>query len=470
MSATTVVWLRRDLRLHDHAAFAAGFAEQLPVQAVFIFDSNILKQFPNKDDRRLSFIADTLCTMDRALRASGGGLLVLHGKPESIMVRLADALQAEMVIAAEDYEPQARKRDQQAGEALGARLRLVQDQVVFAPDAILRDGYAPYKVFTPYGKAWRKAFMPAMVKALSAHDKGAFADIAVSHKRVSEAELRPLELGHGPEHLLFQVGYNYCEDKLWSVNDASKRLVHFIGSKAKDYKDTRDYMAVDGTSRLSPYIRFGLVSVRECVRGAFEAGSDTWLNELIWREFYAMNIFHFPESVHMEWNPKYREVLSWSQNKDHLNAWKEGKTGYPLVDAAMRQLLAEGWMHNRARMVVASFLTKHLRIDWRQGEAHFAQYLMDYDLASNVGGWQWAASTGTDAQPYFRVFNPVTQSERFDANGDYIRRYVPELRNVPTKAIHAPWKHGVDYLQPVVSHEKAREAAIAMFKNLRKTA
>ncbi len=464
MSPTTLVWLRRDLRLHDHAALAAGLAEKLPVQPVFIFDSGILAQFPKKDDRRLSFIAATLCAMDAELRTRGGGLLALHAEPETLMPKLAKALAAENVVAAEDYEPGARARDQQVGKALGAVLRLVKDQVMFAPGEILREGTAPYKVFTPYGKAWRAALQPGMENAIAIHDKEAYADVAAMRKLARVAGLEPLELGHGPAHLLAQVGYDYAEDALWPADDGRKRLAAFIRHGAKDYAKTRDFMGLHGTSRLSPYIRFGLVSVRECVRGALAAGADTWLNELIWREFYAMNLFHFPESAHTEWNPKYREVLEWSHNKEHFKAWQEGRTGYPVVDAAMRQLLTDGWMHNRARMVVASFLTKHLRQDWRLGEAHFGQYLMDYDLASNVGGWQWAASTGTDAQPYFRVFNPVLQSERFDAEGDYIRAYVPELRGVSAKDIHAPWKHGVGYIRPIVVHEAAREAAIAMFK------
>lgn len=463
----TLTWLRRDLRLHDHGALAAAFAAKLPVQPVFVFDSDILAQFPAKDDRRLSFLAARLCQMDAELRKRGGGLLVLHGSAGLLIPKLAAALGAQGVTAAEDYEAATRARDMQVGKALGAQLRLVQDHVIFAPDAILRDGEAPYKVFTPYSKAWKEALAPAAISGRAVHDKGRYADFDAMRGLAAQAGLAPIDLSQGAAHALAQVGYTYHEDRLWTVHDVPKRLRDFLAHKAKGYKDTRDIMGMEGTSRLSPYIRFGLVSIRECVQGAVEMGADTWLNELIWREFYIMNLFHFPESAHMEWNPKYRDVLEWSQDASQLAAWKEGRTGYPLVDAAMRQLLEEGWMHNRARMVVASFLTKHLRTDWRLGEAHFAQYLMDYEQASNVGGWQWAASTGTDAQPYFRVFNPTLQSERFDAKGDYIRRYVPELAKLSAKEIHAPWMfRGAGYIPPIVEHAKAREAALAMFKKV----
>ncbi len=453
----SLAWLRRDLRLHDHAALHAA-AREGAVQPVFVFDTDILAQFPNKDDRRLSFIAATLCRMDAQLRAQGSGMLVLHGAAQGLIPKLAEALQAK-VFAAEDYEPGARMRDASVGKATS--LRLVKDQVIFAPTEILRDGVAAYKVFTPYGKAWRAQLSPAQVTPSSVEGIK-FADVRARAKAAGFAVLTL----DSPEQLLAQVGYRYKHDDLWTVDDAQTRLMDFAETKARNYKNTRDIMAIEGTSRLSPYLRFGLVSVRECVKAALDAGADTWLNELIWREFYAMNLFHVPESAVMEWNPKYRGVLEWSHDPAHLKAWQEGRTGYPLVDAAMRQLLEEGWMHNRARMVVASFLTKHLRIDWRLGEAHFAQELMDYDLASNVGGWQWAASTGTDAQPYFRVFNPTLQSERFDAMGDYIRRFVPELAGVDAKRIHEPHKHKVAYITPIVVHEKARLEAMAMFKRV----
>lgn len=452
-----LIWLRRDLRLHDHAALAAADGPALPV---FIFDTDILSRFSDPDDRRLSFIAAALCRMETALATRSSGVLVLHGPARVLVPQLAEALQAP-VTAAEDYEPETRQRDAAVAGALAERFALVKDQVIFSPREILRDGAAAYKVFTPYAKAWRAALDTALLTPYPA--PRAWADAAQARGRAAEAGLCPLE-ANDPAALLERIGYRYRADALWPAEDGPARLAAFMATRAARYKATRNLMAEPATSRLSPYLRFGLVSVRECAAAAVRAQADTWLSELIWREFYAMNLYHVPESARQEWNPKYRDVLPWVQDDTLLAAWQQGQTGYPVVDAAMRQLQEEGWMHNRARMIVASFLTKHLRLDWRRGEAHFARYLMDYDLASNVGGWQWAASTGTDAQPYFRVFNPVLQSEKYDPAGAYIRRYVPELRDIPPGKIHAPWAHGVRYFRPVVVHEEARLAAIAMFK------
>ncbi len=467
-NALSFVWLRRDLRLHDHAALSHGLcATSGLIQPVFIFDTSILTRFPGRDDRRLSFIASVICALDQQLRAKGGGLLVLLGDPREVLPKLVLHAHAAHIIAAEDYEPQTRARD--AAVAKVASLVLVKDQVIFSPTELLRDKGEAYKVFTPYSRLWRAQLTPLAYAPYREQDKGRYAIIEESQKRAGEAGLRVLNPQDGPHALLQAVGYRYQPDALWPVDAGQARLQQFMAHHAAEYDEARNSMAAPGTSRLSPYIRFGLVSARECVAAAMAAGAQKWLSELIWREFYAMILYHFPESATTEWNPKYRKQLQWEDNPTHFAAWQEGKTGYPLVDAAMRQLLTEGWMHNRARMVVASFLTKHLRLDWRKGEEHFAQYLMDYDLASNVGGWQWAASTGTDAQPYFRVFNPTLQSEKFDPDGEYIRRYVPELRDAEAKTIHLPIQGGrprAHYPGPIVDHAQARAAAIAMFKRV----
>lgn len=466
---TTLVWLRRDLRLHDHAALYHALQTSGSVQMVFVFDTDILAHFPSPDDRRLSFLAATLHAIHLELQRRGGGLLVLHGSAKDVIPKLTKALGAKQLLAAEDYEPDAITRDAFVAEILApvAKAQFVKDQVIFAPKEILLDSGNAYKVFTPYANSWRSRMTPLSAMPYECDDQGRYAGFEAVSDVVHGCGLKQVDMT-SPAAVLTSIGYRYQHDALWPVENAPKRLEDFIASKARNYEHTRDLMALSGTSKLSPYLRFGLVSVRQCVRLAMEVAAHKWLAELIWREFYAMTLFHTPASAAVEWNPKYRGKLEWSDNEAHLQAWKEGKTGYPVVDAAMRQLLLEGWMHNRARMIVASFLTKHLRISWQQGEAHFAQYLMDYDLASNVGGWQWAASTGTDAQPYFRVFNPTLQSEKFDAQGEYIRRYVPELRSAPADVIHAPWKHPllVHYHAPIVDHAKARDLALAMFKKL----
>jgi deoxyribodipyrimidine photo-lyase len=467
MGNLSLVWLRRDLRLYDHAALFSALQQPGQVQLVFVFDTDVLKHFPSKHDRRLSFIASTLCNMHRELQKKSGGLLVLHGSARELLPKLAHALKAQHVYAAEDYEPDARSRDEHVAKKLHgtAQLHCVKDQVIFSPAEILRDGSAPYKVFTPYSRAWRGMLTPASSAPYDIRDNGRTADYAQLVHATNCAGIKTLACDD-EKSMLSSVGYEYHPDEIWPVGEARKRLSQFIQHHANAYGHMRDMVAEDGTSRLSPYFRFGLVSVRECVAEALRAGADKWLSELIWREFYAMILYHFPESANLEWNPKYRGTLNWSHNETLFKAWCDGNTGYPMVDAAMRQLKTEGWMHNRARMVVASFLTKHLRIDWRMGEAHFAQWLMDYDMASNVGGWQWAASTGTDAQPYFRVFNPVLQSKKFDPDGAYIRKYVPELRELRGDVIHAPWEQNfkLAYPKPVVDHAKARDAALAMFK------
>lgn len=461
----SLLWLRRDLRLHDHAALYRALENPGQVQPVFIFDTDVLERFTNTHDRRLSFIAQALRDMDKELRKRGGGLLVLHGSARKCIPKLASALGASRVIAAEDYEPSAIARDKEVAKSVP--LTLVKDQVIFSPTDIVKGDGTPYKVFTPYSKAWLAALTPMSPAPYAIKDKGRYADIDAMQQKAKASGLRVIE----DNIALQQIKYCDAPLSLWPVQDAQKRLKHFIKTKVTDYNTARDLPAQEGTSRLSPYLRFGLISVRECLRAAEEAKATKWISELIWREFYAMILYHFPDSVEWEWNAAYRKKLPWSHDKKLFRAWQEGKTGFPIVDAAMRQLLAEGWMHNRTRMIVASFLTKDLHIDWRLGEEHFAQHLMDYEQASNVGGWQWAASTGTDAQPWFRIFNPELQSRKFDPDGAYIRKYVTELSKINDDTIHAPLpliarEHG--YPQPIVDHAEAREHALSMFKRAAK--
>ena len=468
--------MRRDLRLNDHAALATALAAKDAVQPVFIFDREILVRFIRKNDRRLTFIAETLCQIDGQLKKRGGHLLVLEGTPETLLPKLAMALKAGAIYSAEDFEPATRARDASVKNALPPTTRFVQllDHLLRAPQQMLKNDGTPYKVFTPYYKMWRRDLGPEQWAEYTVEDKGRYAAPETIRKAAREAGLVPLNLGQGSAHLLEQVGHLYEKDTVWTVDDAQERLMNFVHGRMKNYTDGRDILAHLGTSQLSPYLRHGLVSVRECIRVAYEAGhGEKWISELGWREFYASVLYHFPEVVTQEFNPKYRGTLPWSYDKKYTEAFQQGLTGYPVVDAAVRELTTTGFMHNRARMIVASFVTKDLFLDWRIGEEFFAQYLMDYELASNNGGWQWGASTGVDASPYFRVFNPVLQSRKFDPKGTYIRAHVPELRGLSDKEIHAPWlsvNPPANYPAPLVDHAKVKERILPLFRQAGKAA
>lgn len=473
---TSLVWLRRDLRLHDHAALATALVERAPVQPLFIFDTQILARFSNPRDRRLIFIAETLCQMDVQLRARGGQLLVLHGNPVDIIPKLATAVNVAAVFSAEDFEPATRARDVAVAKALPQTTRFVQmlDHLMRAPQQMLKGDGTPYKVFTPFYKRWQADMGPNDLAEYEVRDTGRYADAEKISCAAAAAGLKLIPLGQGPAHALAQIGYVYEKDALWRVDDVAERLRDFIAHKLRAYPTARDQLPAFGTSRLSPYLRHGLVSIRECMRAATAAGGgEKWIAELAWREFYAAILFYFPDVVTQEFMQHYRDgAIFWNRDENVAKAIFSGKTGYPIVDAAMRELLETGTMHNRARMIVASFASKDLLLDWRLGEEFFAQHLMDYDLASNNGGWQWSASTGTDAAPYFRIFNPVLQSKRFDPEGIYIRRYVPELKNISSVDIHAPWESPLikpaAYPMPMVDHSAARDRALAAFKRAQK--
>ena len=471
---TSLVWMRRDLRLHDHAALATALQGTEDVQPVFIFDSDILSRFSNPQDRRLTFIAETLCHINAQLRKRGGGLLVCHGKATEIIPALAKVLNISSVFSSEDFEPGTRQRDAAVKEALTGSARFVQvlDHLMIAPPELLKGDGTPYRMFTPYYKIWRARIGPAERAEYTVKDKDRYAECNKNKAAANKAGITVLSVEDGPETLLKQIGYRYKRDELWTVDDAQERLQTFIARRLNAYPTARDELDKTGTSQLSPYLRHGLISIREAMNAAVEVGSasgEKWISELGWREFYAMIMYHFPEVVEHEFMPQYRDgALPWSYDKAHIKAFQTGMTGYPVVDAAVRELLTTGYMHNRARMIVCSFVTKDLLLDWRIGEEFFAQYLMDYELASNNGGWQWGASTGTDAAPYFRVFNPILQSKKFDPNGDYIRAYVPELRRADKRDIHAPWLSPLtkpkEYPMPIVDHAKAKERVIRLFK------
>ncbi len=461
-----LVWFRRDLRDFDHAALALALRRHERVHCAFVFDTVILAPLPRRD-RRVDFILRALRELDAALRAKsggGGGLIVRHGRAVEEIPRLAVELGVAAVYANRDYEPFARGRD----AAVAARLKAegrdfidCKDQVIFERDELLTQAGTPFSVFTPYARAWRQRLTPA---ELAPHDCTPRPGQLVAASAVPPAPTLQ-DLGFTPADLNIPCGMS-----------GGARLFEDFVTRIDHYHETRDFPAVKGPSYLSPHLRFGTVSIRRLAAVAHAEslqangkGAATWLNELIWREFYQMILWHRPDVVDHCFKPEC-DALAWDAAPDLLEAWKTGRTGYPLVDAAQRQLLQSGWMHNRLRMVTASFLTKDLGIDWRLGERHFAAWLLDYELASNNGGWQWAASTGCDAQPYFRIFNPVTQSEKFDPQGRFIRCYLPEFKDVPDKFIHAPWKMPVPpagYPAPIVEHAAARERTLARFSRLR---
>ena len=460
-------WIRRDFRTYDSAALCAAAKDGAKVLPVFIFDTGVLERFTNPKDRRLSFIARSLVHMNKQM---GGNLLVLHGSAREIIPKLAEEIGADGVYAARDYEPSTIARDKAVKEK--TNLQLVKDHVIFSGGEVLKGDDTPFKVYTPYSKAWRAKLQPTDIFEYDC-SKANFINAAVQ-----QFDVTPVD---NPQNMLAKIGYEFVDIDEWKPEYAQDILKEFIKEKSQVYKDQRDFLAVDGTSKISPYLRFGNISVRHAFRLAFEAREkvsiksgeykniDHFISELIWREFNIMILANFPEIPELEFIEKYRGQIPWEQDAEKLQAWKDGKTGFPVVDAAMRQLTQTGWMHNRARMIVASFLTKDLHLDWRLGEEHFAQYLMDYEQASNVGGWQWSASTGTDAQPYFRIFNPFLQSKRFDSQGDYIRAFVPELAHLDASKIHEPWDYvdEADYPRPIVEHAKAKDKAIAMFKALK---
>ena len=505
MSATALdtglVWLRRDLRIDDHAALHHALAACRRVHCVFVFDREILDPLPTRADRRVEFIHAALREVDASLRALGGGLIVVHDHASRAIPALADRLRAAAVFAARDYEPAAVQRDTDVEAALraaGRTLRLLKDQVVFEADEVLTGAGSPFSVFTPYRAAWRRRLEAEGADASAGTPLAAWPvrEIAAGRFAPPPAGLRaadaPGEPGDAPIDGvpgLAAIGFqptDLARLPLPTGASGGARLLETFLERIGRYRDARDFPAIRGPSYLSAHLRFGTVSIRSLVRQALRieqadaaaaAGAGTWLSELVWREFYFQVLHHHPRVATRSFRPEY-DAIRWEDGElgDTLfEAWCEGRTGYPLVDAAIAQIRTSGYMHNRLRMVVASFLCKDLGVDWRRGERFFADHLTDFDLAANNGGWQWAASSGCDAQPYFRIFNPVTQSERFDPDGAFIRRYLPQLGGYPDRVIHAPWRVpadeqarlgcviGRDYPAPIVDHAVARARTLARY-------
>jgi deoxyribodipyrimidine photo-lyase len=425
---TSIFWFRRDLRLYDNTALYYALQENLPVLPLFIFDTEILDDLKDKSDARVNFIHDQLIVMNEKLKKIGSGILVKYGKPEEIYKALLEEYDVQSVFTNRDYEPYALERDQKIDDILqqkGIGFYDFKDHVIFEKDEILTGGNEPYKVFTPFKNKWLE--------------------------KLESGHIHPFNIQLKKENFL------QFESKLPSLEDIGFRKSSipipqkkYDESTIKKYDKERDFPAKNGTSRLGIHLRFGTISIREAVAHAQKL-NDTWLNELIWRDFYSMILANFPHVVQNAFKSKY-DSIPWRNNKEDFQKWCDGKTGYPIVDAGMRELNQTGYMHNRVRMIVASFLTKHLLIDWRWGEAYFAEKLLDYELASNNGGWQWAAGTGTDAQPYFRIFNPYSQTDKFDKNKAYIKKWIPEINTS-------------DYPKPMVDHKEARQRALDTYKS-----
>lgn len=422
-----ICWFRRDLRLFDNAALYHALRSECPVLPVFIFDRNILDDLEGKKDGRVEFIHSTLLDIQKQLVATGTSLYVRYGTPKTVFKELISEYEIKAVFANHDYEPYAKERDDQIKVLLNkadVSFHTFKDQVIFEKDEVLKDDGKPYTVFTPYSRRWKSQLNDFYLKSYPSEEYP-----SNFYKQPEKKIIALKEIGFG------NTGIDYPN------KEADKEVI-------KTYKETRDIPSIHGTSRLSVHLRFGTISIRQLAREAASL-NESFLNELIWRDFYQMILWHFPHVVTTSFKPDYDKIV-WRNNNDEFNAWCDGKTGYPIVDAGMRELNATGYMHNRVRMIVASFLTKHLLIDWRWGEAYFAKKLLDYDLAANNGGWQWAAGSGCDAAPYFRIFNPYLQTKKFDPELKYIRKWVPEFEELT-------------YPQPIVNHEFARKRCLQIY-------
>lgn len=466
----SLVWFRRDLRDFDHAALYHALKTSSQVFCAFVFDTEILDLLENKQDRRVEFIWESVKELKAALQANGGDLIVMHGKARELIPRYALQANIHAVFVNQDYEPSAVARDAEVTAKLAQNnieFHSFKDQVLFEKDEVLSLSNKPYSVFTPYKNAHLKKLDDFYLKPYS-----------VDRYIHNLAKIERSEL-IGLESMGF-VRTNLADMRLPTGMSGGAQLFADFETRMYQYKDARNFPAVKGVSYLSVHLRFGTISIRHLARQArnhANAGSQTWLNELIWRDFYFQILHHHPQVAAGKAYKAEFESLPFPNDIALFKAWCEGKTGYPLIDAAMRQINSTGFMHNRLRMVVASFLVKDLLVDWRWGERYFAEQLIDFDLSANNGGWQWAASTGCDAQPWFRIFNPITQSEKFDPAGKFIRKYVPELANCSDKEIHAPWQMssltqqsiGViidkDYPAPIVDHASQRALALDLYKN-----
>ena len=427
MDKISIFWFRRDLRLKDNHGLYQALESGKKVLPIFIFDEDILDLLENKSDKRVDFIVQTLQTLNSFLKSKNKGIKIFKGKPLEIYKKLTENYEIETVYCNEDYEPYAIKRDQEIADFLASKninFHQFKDQVIFHKDEIVKADKKPYTVYTPYSKLWLNEFQKVDLQGFPSEKKlDNLLDIPFE-------ELKIEDIGFQKTNLAFEI---------------PEADLHII----KTYEETRNFPAVKGTTQLGVHLRFGTISVRKLAKIAKE-NNLTFLKELIWREFFMQILYHFPKVVNHSFKSKY-DAIPWENNPEFLEKWKAGTTGFPIVDAGMRELNATGFMHNRVRMITASFLIKHLLTDWRIGEAYFAEKLMDYDLSANNGNWQWCASSGCDAAPYFRIFNPDEQQKKFDPDFKYIKKWIPEFG---TKY----------YPKPIVEHKKAREKVLKVYK------
>lgn len=461
----SLVWLRRDLRLDDNMALSEACKQSKRVAVAFIFDSEIQKKLKSMEDHRVFFIYESLREIDIELRKKGSQLIVLHGNPTIEIPKLVSNLNAGALFYNEEYEPYTKKRDKKVCtnlKKLGFDTFAFKDQVIFSGEEVKKSDGKPYQVFTPYKRVW--------LKKLKAKD---FSLKKVGTNYLEKNYLAPF----AKNWLLKKKGFEITEVKCnfhKPGRKSGRQSLKFFAKNLVNYQEDRDFPFLkNGTSGLSVHLRFGTVSIRECVTLALKTnskGAQAWLTELIWREFYQMILDQFPYVAKECFKKQYNKI-KWINNRNHFMAWCEGRTGFPIIDAGMRQLNETGWMHNRVRMITASFLVKDLLIDWRKGERYFAEKLLDFDLAANNGGWQWCASTGCDAQPYFRIFNPSLQSKKYDPDAEYIKSWVPELENCSAKSIHNPEEselfRSFNYPKPIVDHSIQKKLALQMFQKVR---
>ena len=425
----SIFWFRRDLRLNDNIGFLEALKSGNPVMPIFIFDSNILQELP-KNDARVTFIHGRLQEMRMELQEKYDSSIALYfDTPINVFKSLVKEYDIQAIYTNRDYEPYAKERDQEVSTYLLSKkieFKTFKDQVVFEKDEVVKDDEDPYVVYTPYMKKWKENFSKKNVTSVSLSE---YFDKLVKNTRL-------------PQLNLTDIGFNKSSIEVKNYDITPSIL--------DNYKNLRDFPAQKGTSNISVHLRFGTISIRQAMQKALEAKEHTFWNELIWREFFMQILWHFPETTHNAFRKKY-DKINWRNNETEFQKWCKGETGYPLVDAGMRQLNKTGYMHNRVRMVTASFLCKHLLIDWRWGEAYFAERLLDYELSSNVGNWQWAAGSGVDAAPYFRIFNPTTQIKKFDKDLKYINTWVEDLNELT-------------YPDPIVDHKEARERCLKAYK------